>query len=62
MDFFFRARKGEGLKAINKYVLTFYAFTNQLRCLNRQVFIFKEMAENNDTAFFMLRLEFQKGI
>jgi hypothetical protein len=62
MDFFFRARKGEGLKEINKYTFIFHTFTNQLRCLNREVLIFKELFENNDIANFMLRQAFQEGI
>jgi hypothetical protein len=62
VDFFFRARKREGLKAIDKYALIFHTFTNQLCYLNRQVLIFKEMFENNDIAFFMLRLAFQEGM
>jgi len=59
---FFRARKGVGLKATDKDALIFHTFTNQLRCLNRQVLIFKEIFENNDIAFFMLLLAFQEGI
>jgi hypothetical protein len=50
--FFFCARKGEGLNTVNKYALIFHTFTNQLRYLNRQVLIFKEMFENNDIVFF----------
>lgn len=62
MDFFFRARKGDGLKEFNKYAFIFHTVTNQLCCLNRQVLIFKEMFENNDIAFFMLRLVFRERI
>jgi hypothetical protein len=56
---FSRAWKGE---AVNKYTLIFQIFTNQLRYLSHQVFIFKEMFENNDIPFFMLRLAFQERI
>jgi hypothetical protein len=59
-DFFFRARKGEGLMAVDKDALIFHTATNQLRYLTSVDF--KEIFENVDIAFFMLRLAFQEGM